>query len=319
MLRPFLALLLVASAVTASAAPSLRALIIDGQNNHDVWPKSTFMMKHYLEETGLFSVDIERTAYTWRGAKWLPDYPLASHPQTQELEETKTDPDFSPDFSDYDVVICNFGWMTAPWPEATRTALESYVSDGGGFVSVHAADNAFPEWRAYNEMIGLGGWGDRDEKDGPYVYYDNRGELVRDDSPGRGGSHGPQHHFTVDVREPDHPITRGMPSPWAHTLDELYDRLRGPALNMTVLATAYSAPDERGTDRHEPVLMVIEHGEGRVFHTTIGHDDYSQESVGFIVSFQRGTEWAASGEVTQPIPADFPGPTQATSRPFDGP
>lgn len=314
---PRLLILLALLTTTLGAqTPRLRALIIDGQNNHDVWPKSTFMMKAYLEQTGLFSVDIKRSATTWRGAKWLPSYPLDTQPPTRETEQPEADPNFAPNFSDYDLVVCNFGWQTAPWPEATKTALENFVADGGGFVTVHAADNAFPEWPAFNRMIGLGGWGDRNEKDGPYVYYDHDGKLVRDDSAGRGGSHGPQHQFTITVREPNHPITRGMPATWFHTQDELYDRLRGPAENLTVLATAYSAPDKRGTDRHEPALMVIDYGDGRVFHTTLGHEDYSMESVGFIISFQRGCEWAATGKVTQPIPADFPGPTEATSRAF---
>ncbi len=33
----------------------MRALIVDGQNNHAVWPKSTIMMKQYLEETVKFN------------------------------------------------------------------------------------------------------------------------------------------------------------------------------------------------------------------------------------------------------------------------
>jgi hypothetical protein len=28
--------------------------------------------------------------------------------------------------------------------------------------------------------------------------------------------------------------------------------------------------------------------------------------VGFLTTFQRGTEWAATGRVTQPVPASFP-------------
>jgi type 1 glutamine amidotransferase len=64
------------------------------------------------------------------------------------------------------------------------------------------------------------------------------------------------------------------------------------------------------------MLMVVDYGKGRVFHTTLGHDDYSIESVGFIVSFLRGTEWAATGKVPQPVPEDFPTAEKATSRKF---
>ena len=134
------------------------------------------------------------------------------------------------------------------------------------------------------------------------VGLDAAGKLVRDTSPGNGGSHGPQHEFVVETRVADHPIMRGLPRRWRHTQDECYDRLRGPAENMTVLATAFSSPEFKGTGRHEPALMVIDHGKGRVFHTILGHEDYSFESVGFITTFLRGVEWAATGKVTIPVP-----------------
>jgi len=52
--------------------------------------------------------------------------------------------------------------------------------------------------------------------------------------------------------------------------------------------------------------MVSTFGKGRVFHTTMGHDIPALSCVGFIATFQRGTEWAATGNVTQKVPADFP-------------
>lgn len=302
----------------AENQPPLKALIIDGQNNHGNWPKTTVMMKHYLEESGVFSVDVNRTAFTWQGADLIPQYPVEGLPETQALPQPKSDPDFVPDFSAYDVVISNFGWNAAPWPDETNRALEKYVSGGGGLVIIHAADNSFGDWLEYNKMIGLGGWGGRNEKSGPYVYYNDDDELVRDTSPGRGGSHGPQHEFLVTVREPEHPITQGMPTQWLHAKDELYDRLRGPAEKLTVLATAYSASDKNGTGRHEPMLIAVNYGCGRVFHTPMGHADYSQECVGFIVSLLRGSEWAATGSVKHtPIPEDFPSAEKVSQRPFE--
>ncbi len=298
-------------------AKKIKVLIVDGQNNHVVWPKSTIMMKQYLEETGLFEVEISRTYFTWKAEREKAFLPLAGVGETVDLKEPKADPYFVPKFKKYDVVISNFGWKAADWPEETQRALEDYMAKGGGFVSVHAADNSFPDWVEYNKMIGLGGWGGRNEQHGPYVYYTNEGELVRDNSPGSAGAHGPQHLIPITVRVMDHPITKGMPEVWMTTKDECYAKLRGPGENMIILATGKDMSGKAPTDRHEPILMVLQYGKGRIFHTTLGHDDYSCEGVGFIISFLRGTEWAATGKVTIPIPDDFPGPDNATSRSFE--
>ncbi len=311
-----LGLLLVSAVLSQGAQARLKALIIDGQNNHQVWPKSTIMMKQYLEDSGLFSVEVRRTRFTWQGKRHAEFLPYAGVGATEDLANPKPDPDFTPNFKDFDVVVSNFGWQAADWPESTRAALETYLDQGGGFVSVHAADNSFPKWPAYNRMIGVGGWGDRDEKDGPYVYYNSEGQLVRDTSPGKAGTHGKQHEIPITIRVADHPITRGLPAHWLTTTDECYAKLRGPAEKMTVLATGeeQTVPSSKG--RHEPMLMTIEYGEGRVFHTTLGHDTPAFEGVGFITTFLRGTEWAATGKVTVPVPKDFPTADRATSRPF---
>ena len=261
-IRSFFGFLIVAvsmqlPASTLTAAEPLKALIVDGQNNHGAWPTTTKMMKRYLEDTKLFSVDVATAA------------------------PKGTDPDFKPNFSKYNVVISNFGHGASAWPEETQDAFEKFVSGGGGFVVVHAADNAFPEWPAYNEMIGLGGWGGRTGKDGPYVYLNDKGEVVRDETPGNGGNHGAQWEFPVIVRDTEHPITKGMPSEWLHAKDELYDKLRGPAKNMQILATAES----QVTGRNEPMIFTIGYGKGRVFHTPMGHAEYSDECVGFSREF----------------------------------
>lgn len=295
----------------------IKVLIIDGQNNHVVWPKSTLMMKQYLEETGLFTVDIERTQYLWKGEEEKAFLPLANTGESVLLNKPKADPDFSPKFKKYDVIVSNFGWRAAAWPEKTQKAFETFVRKGGGFMSVHGANNSFPEWLSYNKMTGLGGWGGRNEKSGPYVYYTNDGELKVDHSKGVGGAHGKKHEFPVTLRVADHPITKGMPKVWMTTVDECYAKLRGPAENMTILATGKDQNKNAPTNRHEPIFIVTNYGKGRVFNTILGHDTVSFENVGFIVSFTRAAEWVATGKVTQEIPSDFPTEKKSSNRKFN--
>lgn len=280
------ALLLTALPAFADATatpPKIKVLLIDGQNNH-AWAKTTPLIRAALEESGLFQIDVATTP-----------------PKGQKLDE------FKPDFAKYQVVVSNYNGDE--WPEATKKAFEAYVAGGGGFVPVHAANNAFAGWAEYNKMIGVGGWGGR--KALPMLRFRD-GKVVVDNTPGGRGSHGKKHEFVVEARQADHPILAGLPARWLHTADELYGTLGGPAENVTVLATAFSAKDTGGSGENEPMLMTIDYGKGRVFHTTLGHDEVSMKCVGFVTTLRRGTEWAATGKVTQKVPENFPTETKTS-------
>jgi type 1 glutamine amidotransferase len=281
---------ILALSTTSQAAEPLKALILDGENPSHDWETTTPILKKILEESGRFTADV------------------ATFPKAGSAEART----FRPPLKDYDVIVSNYNSQTMPSKELQADLLD-FVRGGGGFVSVHAANNSFAAWPEYNEMVGLGGWFGRDEKWGPYVYLKDDKE-VRDETPGRCGHHGPQHEYIVKTRDADHPIMQGLPAEWLHAKDELYDSMRGPAKNMTILATAYSDPKFAGTDRDEPMLLVLSYGDGRVFHTMLGHADYSMRCAGFITTLLRGAEWAATGEVTIPVPADFPTREKASSR-----
>ncbi|HWL61657.1 MAG TPA: ThuA domain-containing protein [Steroidobacteraceae bacterium] len=289
-LHTLLLLLVALCASVVHAAQPVRVMILDGESNpwHD-WKAATPALQRMLDETGLFEVEV-----------------ITAPPAGADFSV------FRPDFDRYAAVVLNYDAPDGRWPAPLMAAFERYMREGGGLVVLHAADNAFPAWLAFNEMTGIGGWRDRGPAAGPYWYLRD-GSLVSDAAPGPTGSHGRRLPFRITVRK-DHPVTAGLPPVWTHAGDELYAHLRGPGRNMTVLATAWSDPANAGSGRDEPQLMVLDYGKGRVFHSTLGHDLAAMSAVDFVVTFQRGTEWVATGKVTQPVPADFPGPEAPRQR-----
>ena len=278
----FLAAFAVAAATPADKP--VRVMLLDGESAgpYHKWRVTTPLLKKALEETGLFAVDV-----------------VTAPPAGGDFAA------FTPEFAKYQAVLLNYDAPDERWPQGLKNAFDGYIKGGGGLVVVHAADNAFPRWDAFNEMIGVGGWRSRTEHAGPFWFVKD-GRVVSDASPGAAGSHGMRVPFAITVRDATHPIVKGLPPSWMHQGDELYARLRGPGRNMTVLATAYSDPANNGSGRDEPQLIVVSYGRGRVFHTTLGHDVNAMSSVDFVVTLQRGTEWAATGRVTQKVPAAFP-------------
>ena len=243
-------------------------------------------IKMTLENSGLFSLEV-----------------AVSPKQGEDMSN------FSVDFSKYKLVVLDYNGDS--WSDAMNSAFMDYVRSGGGVVVYHAADNAFTDWQAYNEMIALGGWGGRNEASGPYFYWKN-GALQSDDSPGIGGSHGFRHEYVLNCRSISHPITDGLPTQWKHASDELYDRMRGPGGIKDVLYTAYSSPNQKGSGREEPLVFTVEYGKGKVFHIMLGHcgesldDNPAMQCAGFQTLLLRGSEWCATGNVTRTVPKDFP-------------
>lgn len=277
-----------------AADEKIRVVIIDGQNNHD-WRSTTPWMKKVLEDNGKFTVDVSSN--------------LKAGDKPGKVEKTVP---FPPDLSKYDVVLSNYNG--AEWPKDFQAKLESWLKEGkGNLVIVHAANNAFGGWKEYNLMIGLG-W--RGNNFGERLILDSEGKEQRvEKGKGPGSGHGAKHAFKVIVRDAEHPITKGMPKEWMHAPDELYHGLRGPIGEMHLLATAYSDKAKGGTGDHEPMIWTSSYGKGRVFHTPMGHDLDGMHCVGFVATLLRGTEWAATGKVTIPIPNDFPSADKGSSLP----
>lgn len=267
------------------AQKKIDVLVISGQNNHN-WPVSNVALQQILNQSGLFAADVVLT------------------PEAGGDMST-----FVPDFSKYDAVVMDYNGDD--WPEATRNAFVEFVRGGGGLVIYHAADNAFTDWEEFNRMIALGGWGGRDEKSGPYCYLED-GELVLDNTPGPGGNHGQQREYNMHCRNAEHPITKGLPDNWLHGRDEMYDSMRGPANIGELLYSGQTDAETGGSGREEPLVFTVDYGNSRIFHIMIGHagdtleDNPAMQCAGFQTLLLRGTEWVATGTVTQEVPADFP-------------
>jgi len=173
----------------------------------------------------------------------------------------------------YDVLLSNWNTFGKPtvtnWPPAMRAAFLDFVRSGKGFVSVHAGSSSFYDWAEYQKLAG-GGW-----------------------KLGQTG-HGPPHEFTVKLADADHPITRGLTN--FSTTDELWHRT-ALQTNLEILATAFSAPEWKGSGNDEPVAFTTKFGKGRSFNLLLGHDAKGMDNAGFQQLLCRGVEWAATGKV----------------------
>jgi hypothetical protein len=276
-----------AGGLTDGAA--LRALLIAGESAEpNAPPPAAF--KAILEANGLFQVDVVSTPSKGPNAGV-----------------------FQASFDRYRLVVLNYAGDG--WPVNSMAALDKYLNAGGGLVILPPASAAFPTWPEYNLMIGISAGSNRAASAGPLWFYQN-GNFGYDagfTGPAGKTPH-PDQPFPVTIRYTEHPITKGLPLTWMHATDRLLGNLRGPGKNMTLLATAFSDPERGGTGRDEPQILTLSYGKGRVFHTLLGSLASGADCVGFQVLLQRGAEWAATGKVSQKVPADFPGEDKISAR-----
>lgn len=195
----------------------------------------------------------------------------------------------------YDVLLLNYkdtprGAPDSRWSDANKSAFADAVRGGKNLVVYHHASSAFVSGTDFDrefEKIVAGGWRKQ-------------------------GNHGKRHEFSVTIRKPDHPITKGLPTEFPHANDELYQNsVMLP--ESVVLATAYSDKkiDPKNTDKHEPIVWVAQYGKGRVVENVLGHDAPAMRSPGFQTLLVRCVEWAATGTARAPVPATFSVPPAA--------
>jgi type 1 glutamine amidotransferase len=273
----------------------IRALIVDGFSNHD-WGQTSRAIKWILESSGRFQVEISTLPLDSMG--WQA---------------------WNPVFKSYDVVIQNTNNIHNPrleWPEPAKRDLERYVKEGGGLYILHSANNAFPDWKEYDRMIGMG-WRSVNHGTALEIIPGQKDPRRYPPGEGKGTSHGDRFDALIQ-RATSHPINEGFPEAWKTKNTEVYSFPRGPAENLTVLSYAY---DSTETQKIWPVEWVVEYGAGRVYNSSMGHlwtgETFppAYRCAGFQTIVVRAAEWVATGNVTFPVPDDFPDKDQTSLRP----
>jgi type 1 glutamine amidotransferase len=281
-------------ATATAAEPKIRVLIVDGCSNHD-WRLTTRSIRAILEPTGLFDVAVSTAPPTAQSPGW---------------------DQWRPKFKDYDVVIQHYNDLGggAPWPAEVRADFEAFVHDGGGVYVWHSGNNAFPDWPAYNQMIGLG-WRKKDQ--GVALRVDDDEKIVRIPSgDGPNTNHGARFDALI-VRLGDHPIHEGLPRRWKAANIEVYNYPRGPAEDVEVLSYA---KDEARTKLNWPIEWTVSFGKGRIYTSTLGHvwkgdvQPVTVRDAGVQTLLVRALQWLAKRPVTYPVPADFPTETATSVR-----
>jgi hypothetical protein len=292
---PLLVLLAIvlSPALPAEPARPVRVLIVDGFSNHD-WRLTTRSIRAILEPTGLFSVEVSTSPADAAAPGW----------------DT-----WRPDFAAYDVVVqtCNDINGGPSWPARVQKDFEKFVRRGGGVYVWHSGNNAFPDWPAYNEIIGIG-WRRKDF--GWALVVSDDGTITRI-PPGQGEDTGHGDRFDALVqRLGEHPIHRDLPRAWRAADIEVYYHVRGPAKNVEVLSYAH----EPHTGLNWPIEWTVRYGKGRVYTSTLGHvwkgdvQPVTVRDAGVQTLLVRALQWLAGRPVTHPVPADFPSATATSIR-----
>jgi uncharacterized protein len=241
-------------------AKRIQVLIITGQDKHP-WREATPYLRGLLDQTGKFEVRVTEE-FHGAGPETLAPYDVA-------------------------VLVYSDEKLDVPkWSDATKEALLGFVRSGKGLVVYHHSAASFQDWPEYEKLVGC-------------VWRSNV------------SYHSPVHDYAVQIRDHDHAITRGMADSFMAQTDELYAGLKcQPADKFHVLATGWDdhsryrgrprEPNPNSLPKDEPLIWTLSYGGGRVFASMLGNDMRAVHTPGFISTFVRGTEWAATGEVTIP-------------------
>ena len=192
-------------------------LLTGGQRQHHGYRNQAFYLAELLENTGRFEVTLGEDA---------------------AILET-------PAIRKYDLIIANAD-RRDPEFKYTRTqqeALLEFVHSGGGYVSIHGANNAAADWQPEWKVM-LGG-----------VF----SHIGLPDGKVRKGD------YVVKIAQRSSPITHGLED--FPLKDELY-------YNMQIVPGVEPLATVEYSGTAWPVAWTRSYGHGRVFHLVLGHRDF---------------------------------------------
>jgi type 1 glutamine amidotransferase len=241
------ATLFVASPALAQrkAPDGAKILIVSGgQRQHHGYREQAFYLAELLENTKKFEVTIIEDAA-------VLETPAVNRYDALVMLADRRDPEFK---------------LT----KAQQEAIFNFVRSGRGYVSIHGADNAAPDW--------LPEW--RDMLGGVFSH------VGLPDSKTRKGT------YSIKIADTSHAITRGLAD--FELADELYYNLQMRPGVEPLATTEFDG-------KTWPVAWTREFGQGRVFHTPLGHrnfgpnqdDPMRNPNLGRLVV--QGVEWVTAG------------------------
>lgn len=218
-------------------------LLTGGQREHHGYREQALYLASALEDTGRFQVTLAEDAALL----------------------------LTPAMEKYDLIIVNADRRDPEFKftKDQQEALLDWVKSGHGYVSIHGADNAAPDWiPAWREMLG-----------GVFSH------IGLPDSKTRKGT------FAIKIVDTQSPITKGLTD--FELKDELYYNIQMQPGVEPLATTEYN-----GT---WPVAWTRVYGQGRVFHTPLGHRDFGPgkddplRNPNLLKLVTQGTQWVAEG------------------------
>ena len=156
-----------------------------------------------------------------------------------------------------------------------RAGFVAFVNNGGGVIGNHGTSVASPKWTEFGDILGATGASHRE----------------------------PTEKATVNVEDPTHPITRAFDGKPFEFVDEFY-RLAEPYSRDKVRVLLSIDPNVTDMmqgrcfgrclrdDNDYPVAWIRQHGKGRVFYTSLGHNPDVFWDPRMLAMFLAGTQYA---------------------------